>query len=696
MSKNETEEVNSLRLTKWINEPTVSDLRGDLIAAKSSQTTQKSMIDDWLAMLNVEGEYKPKARKGRSSVQPKLIRKQAEWRYSALSEPFLSSSDMFSISPRTYADRDAAEQNALILNYQFQNQINRVNFIDTYVRTAVNEGTVIVRVGWEYEEKKHKKTVPVYDYQEATAEEAQVINQALQLEDTSELSHELQESVAASITNNRPIVAIPTGDTEEVEVVDVVKNQPGVYICDYRNIVIDPTCGNNFDAANFIIHSFEASKSDLERQGIYKNLDKIVIDDKGEGTHHSPDNSFTFTDAARKKFVVYEYWGYWDIDNSGITTPIVAAWVGNTVIRLEENPYPDGKLPFVVVPYLPLKDSVYGEPDAALLEDHQKLLGALTRGMIDAMARSANAQVGIQKGMLDAVQRRKFENGEDYEFNPNSHPSQGLLEHTYPELPASTYNMLQLFTSEADSLTGIKSFSAGLNGDALGQTATGINGVMSAQAKRELNILRRLGNGIQEIGKKILAMNSVFLSDEEIIRVTDDEFVAINRENLKGAFDVTLGISTAETDQIKAQESAFMLQTLGSVLPFDLTKIILSEIALLRKMPDLAKKIKDYEQQPDPIAKAKAQLEVQQLQLANQKLQAEIQKMMVDAQVTSQVQAAKARNLEADTNLKSLDFVEQESGVKQERDLQRMKAQSAGNMQRDLMNVALKSTKGIL
>ena len=363
---------------------------------------------------------------------------------------------------------------------------------------------------------------------------------------------------------------------------------------------------------------------------------------------------------------------------------------------MEENPYPDGKLPFVVVPYLPLKDSVYGEPDAALLEDHQKLLGALTRGMIDAMARSANAQVGIQKGMLDAVQRRKFENGEDYEFNPNSHPSQGLLEHTYPELPASTYNMLQLFTSEADSLTGIKSFSAGLNGDALGQTATGINGVMSAQAKRELNILRRLGSGIQEIGKKILAMNSVFLSDEEIIRVTDDEFVAINRENLKGTFDVTLGISTAETDQIKAQESAFMLQTLGSVLPFDLTKTILSEIALLRKMPDLAKKIKDYEQQPDPIAKAKAQLEVQQLQLANQKLQAEIQKMMVDAQVTSQVQAAKARNLEADTNLKSLDFVEQESGVKQERDLQRMKAQSAGNMQRDLMNVALKSTKGIL
>lgn len=75
---------------------------------------------------------------------------------------------------------------------------------------------------------------------------------------------------------------------------------------------------------------------------------------------------------------------------------------------------------------------------------------------------------------------------------------------------------------------------------------------MGAQAKRELNILRRLGEGIEKIGKKILAMNAEFLSDEEVIRITDEDFVVINRDNLKGTFDVELGISTAETDQIKA------------------------------------------------------------------------------------------------------------------------------------------------
>lgn len=685
----------SPKLTEWANEPSVADLRNDLIAAKSVQSTQVGRIDDWLALLHVTGEHKPKPRKGRSGVQPKLVRKQAEWRYSALTEPFLDNSDMFTVSPRTFKDREAADQNSLILNYQFSVQINKVNFIDTYVRTAVNEGTVIARVCWEYEEKQTKETVPVFEYQEASQEEAALIEAAMQLEDSSGLDPFIIESIKATEMNGRYVVAIPTGETEEIDVITVVKNQPGITICDYKNIVIDPTCKGDFDKANFIIDSFEASKSDLERTGLYSNLDKIVIDSSGDGTHHSSEQTFSFADEPRKKFVVYEYWGHWDIDGSGITTSIVATWVGNVMIRMEVNPYPDQALPYVVIPYLPVKDSVYGEPDAVLLEENQKLIGALTRGMIDSMARSANGQLGIRKDMLDAVQRRKFDNGDDYEFNPSVDPRQGLIEHSYPELPASAYNMLQMFNAESDAATGIKSFTGGLSGDSLGQTATGINGVMSAQAKRELNILRRLGEGIEKIGKKVLAMNAEFLSDEEIIRVTDEKFIAINRENLHGTFDVELGISTAETDQIKAQELSFMMQTMGQSLPFELSKLILGEIARLRKMPDLANSIKVFAPEPDPIAQQLRQLEVQNAQLKNQLVQAQIQETLANAQRalgSSNVDQAKARNLEAVTNLKSLDFVEQESGVKQERDLQRMQAQAKGNMQRDVLNVALNST----
>ena len=100
-----------------------------------------------------------------------------------------------------------------------------------------------------------------------------------------------------------------------------------------------------------------------------------------------------------------------------------------------------------------------------------------------------------------------------------------------------------------------------------------------------------------------------------------------------------------------------------------------------------------------PLSQQLKQLELQNIQLKNQLVQAQIQETMANTQKllgSSNTDVAKARNLEADTNLKNLDFVEQESGVTQERKLQHMQAQAKGNMQRDVLNVALNSTtKGI-
>jgi hypothetical protein len=155
---------------------------------------------------------------------------------------------------------------------------------------------------------------------------------------------------------------------------------------------------------------------------------------------------------------------------------------------------------------------------------------------------------------------------------------------------------------EAESLTGVKAYSSGIGSAALGDVAAGIRGALDAASKRELGILRRLANGIVEIGRKIIAMNGEFLSEEEVVRVTNEEFVTVRRDDLPGNFDLKLTISTAEADNQKAQELAFMLQTMGNSMPMDMSQMILADIARLRKMPDLAKKIETYQPQPDPMA----------------------------------------------------------------------------------------------
>ena len=70
----------SVKLTDWANEPTVMELQADLQMANTWHDDHVTKVKGWLNLRNIEGKAKPKTAKNRSTVQPKLVRKQAEWR----------------------------------------------------------------------------------------------------------------------------------------------------------------------------------------------------------------------------------------------------------------------------------------------------------------------------------------------------------------------------------------------------------------------------------------------------------------------------------------------------------------------------------------------------------------------------------------------------------------------------------------
>ena len=686
-------------LVDWAKAPTIRDLKEDLEAAKPIHDAQVTKIEEWLDNLHVRNGAKVKSKPGSSSITPRLIRKQAEWRYAALTEPFLSTDDVFNVYPVTWEDRDAARQNQLLLNHQLNTKIDKVKFIDEYVRTAVDEGTVTVQVGWAYEEEEYEAEEPVVEFVVNT-EMAPMHEYLAKLKEESpsqwdtDVPSEIKEAHELTLENGVPIEAVIKG-YKTVTKVRVVKNHPTLDICDFRNVIVDPTCLGDIDKAKFVIKSFESSLAELQAEGeTYKNLDKINIEGNtilGTPDHSSPGETqnFNFQDKARKKFVVYEYWGYRDLDGSGKLKPFVASWVGDVLIRMEESPFPDKKLPFVVEHYLPVRKQTHGEPDGALLEDNQKIIGAVTRGMIDIMGRSANGQVGMSKQFLDATNRRKFEKGLDYEFNAGFDPRANVHMHTYPEIPMSAQFMMQLQNQEAESLTGVRSFSQGVSGASLGDVAAGVRGALDAASKRELNILRRLSNGIIKMGRKIIAMNAEFLTEEEVVRVTNEQFVKIRKDDLAGNFDLRLSISTAEEDNNKAQELGFMLQTIGPNMDPNLSQMILADIARLRKMPDVAQRIENFKPEPDPLLQKKMMLEISLLeaQLANEQAQAvERQTVAVLNNAKAGTEQAKARLLGSDADKADLDFVEQESGTKQERDLQKIGEQARSQAQLKLID----------
>ena len=653
-------------MVDWKNIPTLKDLKDNLTEATPSHNNHVSTVNEYISTLR--GELRAKIMEGRSKVQPKLVRKQGEWRYSALEEPFLSTSDMFKVSPVTHADVESARQNELILNKQFRVDIPKVKLINRLVRTAVNTGTVIIKLGWETEKDTVIEEVPVFT--KSLEETYEVLTQMVQAGQISE-----EESIQI-LESGQPIQI----GVESVEIEKEVINRPVVQIRDSRNVIIDPSCEGDIDNAQFIIDKFITDLSSLKKDGRYHNLDKIeeknytTDDTYYHDNDYKSDPSFRFTDKPRKKLVAYEYWGYWDIDDSGIVKPIVATWVGDTIIRLEENPFPDKKLPFVVVQYLPPdNETIYGDSDASLLKDNQDIIGAVSRATIDLIGRSANAQRGVRKDLLDPINRDKFNKGLDYEFNPVNNPKDAIVTSKLPEIPRSALEVIQLQNNEAEALTGVKAFTGGISGDALGSSVGGVRSALDATAKRELGILRRLSEGIKQVGRKIITMNAVWLADEEIIRITDSEFVNIKRSALAGNFDLSLEVSTAEMDNQKAGELSFMLQTTGNTLPFDITKIILCKIADLRKLPDLSKMIQDYTPQPDPFVQEKNKLEIELLKAQINNENAKAQENIVDVQLKAaktQAELAKARLSGSKADEVDLSYLEQSSGLKQERALE--------------------------
>lgn len=669
----------SAKLTSWAKEPSIQDLTADLEASKMAHDNQVAKIQNWNDLLHVRGRHKPPKVKGRSQVQPKLVRRQAEWRYAPLSEPFLSSDKIYQVKPTTFEDEKSAKQNEVLLNYQFRTKLNRVKFIDDYVRSTVDDGSVIVQTGWCRRTVTLKKMVPVYTHYEIQDEQAaQAFQQALELRESDHRSYietvpaEVQAAVDYYDESGQASVAVAIGE-QEVSYEKILENKPTVQIRNPKNVYIDPSCEGDLDKAMFVIVSFETCKSDLIKEGKrYKNLDQVNWE--GASPLSEPDHAtatpdtFNFKDSARKKVVAYEYWGFYDIHGKGDLTPFVATWIGNIMIRMELNPFPDEKLPFVLVPYLPVKRELYGEPDAELLEDNQKIQGAVTRGMIDLLGRSANGQQGFAKGMLDPLNRRRFENGQDYEFNPNQSVAQGLIEHKYPELPQSALMILNLQNQEAEALTGVKSFAGGMSGEAYGDVAAGIRGVLDAASKREMSILRRLAKGIVEIGTKIIAMNAVFLSEEEVVRITNEEFVTIRREDLKGNFDLDVDISTAEIDDAQAKDLTFMLQTIGNGMDPSFTVMILAEIARLKKMVALEKKLTNWKPEPDPMAIKAKELEIRKLELECAELESNIA-----------LNNARAEQAHAVAGKTALDAEEQATGTKHARDIENTRAQASGN-----------------
>lgn len=647
----------------------LNDLKADFTAAKELRSELDTKIRKWKSEYN--SELYGNEVEGKSKLVSKDIKKQSEWLLPGLLEPFVSTPDIIKASPVTPEDAEAAPKIEVLLNTQFCRQFNRYNFMTKALKVLDQEGTVVIRTGWELEEKSveimEEKEIPNPQLQQAVA------------------------LVQQGLIDPRALNQFPQTIKQQVKTLKTiaVKNRPTAMVCRNEDVFIDPTCQDDMDNCQFVIYRYESDMTTLKKSGVYKNLDLIDLKDNINGDYTTPDTTnFKFRDNPRKKILVYEYWGNYDINGDGLAEPIVCTWVDDVIIRLQDNPFPDKKPPFIVLPFSFTPFSLYGEPNAELLSDVQKIKTAIYRGFIDNMALSNNGQKGIRKGALDYSNKKRFLNGQNFEFNgtPND-----FYDGKFNELPGSIFNVLTLMNNEAESITGVASFNTGLNGNSLGSTATSIRGAIDSATNRRLNLVRNISeNLVKPLLRKWLAYDAEFLDEESQFRITNDEFVYLKKDDLGANIDIDLTISTSDDNQAKAQELAYMLQTIGPSEDPGIRKIIMTEIARLYRMPQLARMIETYEPQTDPVAEQMRQLQVAMLQAQVNNEQSKADENSVDRELKGakvQTELAKAKNINSTADKTDLDYIQQYAGVQQKAELQKQQLKNQFDVDRETLKL---------
>jgi hypothetical protein len=188
-----------------------------------------------------------------------------------------------------------------------------------------------------------------------------------------------------------------------------------------------------------------------------------------------------------------------------------------------------------------------------------------------------------------------------------------------------------------------------------------------------MNLVRNISeNLVKPIIRKWMSYNAEFLEEEEVIRVTNTEYVPVRRDDLEGRIDLDITISTAEDNAAKSQELSFLLQTLGPNEDPAIRRSIMADIMELMRMPEQAKRVRDYKPEPDPKREKAEQLELEHMVLENQVLQASIKDKLaranenaIDAtlkQNKAASEAAKARKLEGEADMNDLKFLKADEG----------------------------------
>lgn len=619
----------------------------DIKQAKKAKKEIDEKIEKWLS--EYEGDLYGGERNGYSKLVVKDIKKSVEAFIPNAVEPFVKSPRIVNLDGITAEDVQASKMHERLLNYQFVRKFDRYSFIHDMFKVSGTEGTVNIKCGWELEENVKSKK-----FKNIGEPELQMIeSEGFEIEELED-----NEDGTYNVTAINRIVK---------------KNNPTAEVLKNEDCFPSPSATSS-DDASFFVYRYNTTYGEMKASEKFtdEELEEIKFEvEKSDSTLKTSRNArrreaggdehYESEAKTNKEVTVYEYWGFLDLNDDDIPEAIVGYVINDKLVSIDESPFPDEELPFVSIPFSKSAFLFWGEPIAAFLSDNQKIRTSIMRGIIDNVARSNNSKKFIKKGSMDAVNKRRYENGLSGIVEINGDKND-IFDGEFNAIPPSVFGLFEVIQQESEALSGVNRTAQGVDSKGMNDSATGAAIQQDMGQKRMMDIIRRHAEGLKKVFRKWIAYNKEFLSDAEVMRI-NGEYIPFKRDDISGEFDIDITVGTDGVAEAKVNQMTMLMQQVGGLsnvatIPDQFFNMMLAKVADEWGYPDVAQAL-ETAQPPQPTQE---QIEAQMAEL--EKLKAEIEEIKSKAQLNE----AKAIEAGSKANEKNLNNKMNALGVTNEKD----------------------------
>ncbi len=466
--------------------------------------------------------------------------------------------DVIQIGPEKDADLEAAEKNQRVWEYQMEHELGWFMVLYEWIKATLIYGDGHVEWGWE----------TIVTYEDA---EFEVIT-----------SQDAREILAKGgmFVEGRPIVAVDEmGNKELVGFAEakfkervVKKHGPFVEVVPPEDVILDEGSREVGRFGARVIHTnldqvlkdgqrrgyfgLQVLKNNLKSQadGVEIRLVPAVEQIRQEREHRfeqmgqeDPKNrpASYYPDApGLTPLTVYRIYCDWDIDGDGLLEPVMVYWVAEAdhVLGVYTNPY--GRVPIesmagMLDPFQPYNISI-----PQLMEQSQRLMTALIRGIVDIMRLALKPIKLAERGRgTDMVALKLANAGDVVMTDPGGLNSIRTLDQ--PKLPSQVWPLIQWLESRDEKRSGVTSYNQGTDASSLNKTATGLVQILQQSQKRIALIAQVMARtGIIRLVKKIVWMNQNFMKEpKSLYLASEGGETTIDPAELRGRFNLSVNVS---------------------------------------------------------------------------------------------------------------------------------------------------------